>query len=111
MVNAKKKGNAYEVKIAAEFRNLGFPDAVTSRSESKSTDDKGVDLCGTFPLNVQCKAWERAPLYHDVLRSMPEDGINVIFHKKNRKGEVVVMAKDDFYDILRVLYKLWQDSK
>jgi hypothetical protein len=44
---------------------------------------------------------ERTPSYHDVLSRMPEDGhINVVFHKRNRKGEVVVMKKADFYKMM-----------
>jgi len=101
MVKSKDKGNHYEQKIAGEFRLfLGMGGCVTSRSESKSRDDEKVDLCNTDPFNVQCKAWERAPSYHDVLSEMPEDGnINVIFHKRNRKGDVVVMRKEDFYKL------------
>jgi len=35
---------------------------------------------------------------------MPKDNnYNVIFHKRNRLGEVVVMTKEDFYDILQML--------
>lgn len=103
MVHAKNKGNGYERKIASEFRQLGFDDAVTSRSESKAMDDAGVDLCGTEPFNVQCKALERAPNYHQVLAGMPDKGINVLFHKRNRAGEVVVMRKEDFYWMVGVI--------
>ena len=100
MVNARNKGKGYELKIAEEFREiLGYEDCVTSRSESKRLDDAGVDLCNTGFFQVQCKAWEKAPSYHDVLASMPQEEkkINVVFHKRNRKGEVVVMSKKDFY--------------
>lgn len=103
MVHAKNKGNGYERKIAAEFREIGFDDAVTSRSESKSMDDAGVDLCNTEPFNVQCKAWERAPNYHQVLAEMPKKGINVLFHKRNRAGEIVVMKKEDFYWLVGII--------
>jgi len=106
MVHVKNKGNAYERKIAEEFRELGYVGCCTSRSESKSRDNEGVDLCGTGDLNVQCKAWERSPSYHDILGCMPLSGINVIFHKRNHKGEVVVMSKKDFYKILRDGFKL-----
>lgn len=45
--NNRKRGNSYEVKIAKELRELGFPGVKTSRSESKSMDDKKVDLVDT----------------------------------------------------------------
>jgi len=108
MVNARNKGKGYELKIAEEFRNiLGYFDCVTSRSESKRLDDAGVDLCNTGEFNVQCKAWEKAPSYHDVLAGMPQNGKwNVVFHKRNRKGEVVVMSKETFYYIISQMQEM-----
>jgi len=40
MVNSRKKGNTYEVKLMNEYKDLGFKDCMTSRNESKATDDK-----------------------------------------------------------------------
>jgi len=102
-INNRKKGNQYETDLAVELREF-FPNVVTSRSESKRTDDKGVDFCYTAPFNIQAKAWERAPSYHTVLSEMPKDlNDNVIFHKKNHKGTVVIMSKETFYNILITL--------
>lgn len=106
MVNARDKGHAYERKIAEEFRAMGYAECVTSRSESRNWDDAGVDLCNTGAWNIQCKALERTPPYHDILSTMPSGvNINVIFHKRNRKGEVVVMSKENFYKMMK-----WVDS-
>lgn len=107
-VHSKNKGSAYERKVAKEFREIGFEDCKTSRFESKMLDDLGVDLTNTGIFNVQLKAVERmTKSYHDILSSMPQDdnNYNVIFHKRNRKGEVVVMTKEDFYEILDILIK------
>jgi hypothetical protein len=104
-INARKKGNEYETDLAIELREF-FPEVVTSRSESKRTDDKGVDFCYTAPFNIQAKAWERAPGYHQVLKDMPkDDSMNVIFHKKNHKGTVVIMSKETFYKIIKARRK------
>jgi len=101
-INARKKGNQFETDLAVELRGF-FPDVVTSRSESKRTDDKGVDFCYTAPFNIQAKAWERAPSYHTILAQMPDwDGhMNVIFHKKNHKGTVVIMTKETFFELVQ----------
>ena len=40
----KQRGNNFERKIAKDLRDLGFTQVVTSRSESKSTDDNKVDI-------------------------------------------------------------------
>lgn len=52
----KRRGNGYERQIAKELRELGFEQVVTSRSESKSTDDNKVDIIdkeGKLPFNMQ----------------------------------------------------------
>ena len=108
MPHSKNKGSAYERKLAKEWREFGFSDCKTSRFESKMLDDLGVDLTNTGIFNIQAKAVERlSPSYHEILASMPKDNnYNLIFHKRNRKGDVVVMTKEDFYDILQMLINL-----
>ena len=105
--NGRNKGNSYERKLAKEWREFGFK-TKTSRYESKMLDDMKVDLTNTGFFNVQAKAVERlSPSYHEILDSMPKDNnYNVIFHKRNRKGEVVVMTKEDFYELVQMLINL-----
>lgn len=104
--SARQKGHAYERKIKNEFIEIGFSDCETSRYESKKVDDSKVDLCNTGPFNVQCKAVETLGSAHKTLKEMPTDeNINLVFHKRNRKGEVVSMMKEDFYKILEVFKK------
>ena len=105
--NGRNKGNSYERKLAKEWREFGF-ETKTSRYESKMLDDMKVDLTNTGFFNIQAKAVERlSPSYHEILDSMPKDNnYNVIFHKRNRKGEVVVMTKDDFYELVQMLINL-----
>ena len=101
-MNARNKGNQYERDLMNELKEF-FPDIVTSRSESKRTDDKGVDFCYTGNLCIQAKALERSPSYHSLLKEMAEnnEGLPVILHKRNHKGTVAVMPKDVFYMFLR----------
>lgn len=67
-------------------------------------DDQKVDLTHTDPWFTQCKAQERGIYPHDILDSMPRtDNINVLFHKRNRKGEVVSMRKEDFYKVVKLV--------
>lgn len=99
-MNGRNKGHAYERKIAKEFRDLGYEDCATSRYESKKMDDLKVDLVNTGDYHVQCKAVEKGVYPHKILESMPKDKIRVLFHKKNRQGEVVSMTKEDFYKLI-----------
>lgn len=100
----RAKGHNYELQVVKLFKELGW-DCVTSRSESKRTDDAGVDLCYTAPFQVQAKCWESAPSYHKVLASMPQKKgtYNLLFHKRNRQGSVVVMSQEDFVELLEML--------
>lgn len=103
-MNQRVKGHAYERKLAKEFRDLGWIDCKTSRYESRMIDDLKVDLTNTKPFNIQAKAVERLGSYHKILDEMPKDtNYNLIFHKRNNKGEVVVMSKDDFYELVNML--------
>ena len=99
MINPRKKGHSYELKIISELQRW-FPDAVSTRSESKRLDDKGVDICYTGEFHIQCKAVEKLGSQHDILGRMPDDKIRLVVHKRNRKGETVTMWKDDFYRML-----------
>lgn len=101
---SKKKGNNYELQIAQKFRDAGYVDCVTSRSESKRLDDAGVDLCNTGSYHVQCKAQERLSTnLHDILKNMPKDKMGLVFWKRNRKGSVVTMSEEDFWIMLRLI--------
>ena len=104
----RTKGHAYEREVAQKFRDEGFEDCVTSRSESKRTDDAGIDLCYTGPWQVQCKNQERiSPSPHDILANMPhpEGKHNVLFHKRTRKGTIVCMEEDTFWQLLRAWHE------
>jgi hypothetical protein len=106
-MNSKKKGTTYEIKIRLELRDRFYPGCETSRYASKMTDDAKVDFVNTGRFNIQAKATEKAPNFQETLASMPVDNrINAVFHKRNRQGEVVVMDKKDFYEILGILQAL-----
>lgn len=106
-MNARAKGHKYELDVVKKFKELGWEGACSSRSESKNTDDKGIDLCYTDPFQIQAKAWESAPSYHKVLSKMPElnGKYNVLFHKRNRQGTLVVMKEETFFELLDMLLK------
>lgn len=104
-INGKKKGSAYEQDLARKFREAGYPECVTSRSESKNLDDKGIDLCYTGKWQIQAKAQESIrPSAHEILNNMPE-GNNLLFWKKNRKGTIVCMTEELFFKIMKIVDK------
>jgi hypothetical protein len=89
-----------------------YPNAVTSRAESRNRDDQKVDLCYTGHLNVQCKNYSKILKYTDILDEMPkEEGqMNIIIDRQTRKspngrfmkvGEYVHMHLEDFIKIMK----------
>lgn len=108
----KKRGNAYEVLISNELKELGFLNK-TSRAESKSLDDKKidiVDMTGKMPFYCQIKNTIKTPDYFGILKECPlKDKPFVIFWKKTKptestfrsEGEIVMIPKTFFYDLIK----------
>ena len=66
--SARRRGNNYETQICKELNELGF-DCVTSRSESKSTDDNKVDIIDRskkLPCHIQSKKTQAIPQYFKI---------------------------------------------
>jgi hypothetical protein len=125
--NGKRNRNAgfsWEREIAATLREIGFPNAVTSRSESRSRDDQKVDIInkdeaknGRLPYNIQAKCAKGHLKYAALLSELPNDPgiINTIFHKQTTKnaggrfmetGRFVILNMDDFLLMVKELENL-----
>jgi len=104
-IHSRNKGKSFELACVKFFKNLGYLTAVTSRLMSKYWDDRGVDLLNTGIFHVQCKAVEKLEPYHDILAAMPQDTakLNIVMHKRNRKGVVVAMTQEDFETLVNLL--------
>jgi hypothetical protein len=103
-MNSKQKGNQFERHMASILRERLWPECYTSRFMGCAWDDyNGIDLTGTPGFNVQLKAVERlSPGYHEILAKMRQDkNTNIIMHKRNNKGCVVVVGFDDFVKIIK----------
>lgn len=103
----REAGHAYERLIRKELEELGY-DMKTTREESRSLDAEGVDLIGNFPYLIQCKTQVNQPNFIELLKRT----CNLVFLKKTKKantrfvseGEIVVMSKETFYDIVKELF-------
>jgi len=104
-INVRQKGLDYERKLVIELKELFGDDRIgTSRNLNRYKDSLKIDIVNIPMINAQCKATESTPSYHSLLKEMPQDtNYNVIFHKRNHKGEVVVLSKEDFYEIIKML--------
>jgi hypothetical protein len=71
---------------------------------NKKLDNAGVDLVGTDPFSIQCKAVERSMDIHQVLADMPQEGnYNVVVHKRNKKGQIACLDIKDFMELISKL--------
>ena len=102
-MNSKEKGSQFERHLASKLRAEIFPQCYTSRFMGSAWDDyHGVDLTGTENFNIQCKALERIPPYHTILKNMPQGGkTNIVVHKRNNSGCIVALELDDFIKLIK----------
>ena len=111
---SKTKGSSYERQIAKELRDLGYSGIVTARSESKSTDDKKIDLIDTedkLGFYAQLKKTQNIPSYFKIESECPlKDKPFVIFWAAQSKkavnictqGELVILPKEYFYELIKI---------
>lgn len=114
--NSRRRGNAYEVKIAKELQELGFTGVVTSRSESKRMDDSKVDLIDTenkLTCLLQLKLTQATPNYFKIRNECPikDKPFCIIWNKTKptdstyrSEGEVVILDKEFFYKLIQKYY-------
>lgn len=109
---ARKKGNAYELKIIKELNLLFNTDTlVSSRSESKRLDDAGIDIVdheNILPFFVQCKNTQNIPST-DLIKNckVKTKPLAIFWNKQIKKevncisdGEYVILEKNEFYKLL-----------
>ena len=96
----RDKGHRFELKIINELKQMGF-EAVSSRSESKNLDAKGVDIVSNFPMFIQCKFTLRLPDIWKVFGKMPPSKPPVLFWSKAYKDDIVILRKKDFYNLIK----------
>lgn len=107
---SRSKGIRYEQDLAREFREILHEETCrTSRAESRLLDACKVDLTCRF-LNVQAKNVRGNINYNDLILSIKEALLEniperehlpvVVFHKKGRNREYIVMDKSDFYNLV-----------
>ena len=100
-MNSRTKGHQFERQMCQRLRGI-FPKVQTCRFVGDLWSDRSaIDLANTPGFHFQCKALERCPSYHDILDFMPKnENVNVVIHKKNRRGIIVAMKLDDFLELI-----------
>lgn len=99
MNSNRDKGHRFERRIINELKEMGY-EAVSSRSESKNMDDKGVDIISDFPFYIQCKNTMRMPEPWKIFMKMPPEKPPIIIWTKNHKEDLIIMKKDELWKLL-----------
>ena len=115
-------GNNYERDIAKFYRKVGFPHVVTSRSESRATDNRKIDLMnkdpfrnGEFPLAPQCKTAASNLDVVKVFKEIDSDKIKVLHYRRTKKAKTRFVSQGDFVVIDLEFYgellKTWLNDR
>ena len=110
----RNRGQRAEQKVVNELKALGFTGVVTSRSESKTTDDNKVDIIDKnnqlrFGINIQVKHQIPYPQYFKIREqsTVPNDTFVILWDKQEPKekniitvGRCAIMDIDLFYKLI-----------
>lgn len=101
---SRTKGIKLEQNVARDFREIGFPDAITSRAGDRSQDSAGCDIINTLPFKIQCKAKKDFVPVSTLDEVKTNDGeIAVLVTKADRRGIRVVLEYENFLLLARHL--------
>lgn len=113
----RNRGHRAEQKIVNELKELGFTGVVSSRSESKSTDDNKIDIIdkeNKLPCYIQIKHTLQTPPYFSIREesTVPNEDFCIIWNKQKKcetnivtVGSAVIMDKQLFYKLLKSYIK------
>lgn len=101
----RKKGHAYERKVANDFRKLGWVKCKRHLEYQSGEAELGQDLDNTYPFLVQCKAKNKAQSPNSLLDQIKEQEgcykLGVL--KIDNKGEYAIMKWSDLQELLQML--------
>lgn len=108
----KRKGNNFELEVINNLKNIGYDGCVSSRSQSKRTDDGKVDVIDVnekLPTHLQIKYTKSTPNYFKIQKECPfkDKPFSIIWKKTgesghNSPGTVAIIDIDFFYKLLEI---------
>lgn len=109
-INSKRKGAAFERKLAARFREYGY-DACRTAQYCGNTGDAS-DVVGLPGIHVEAKHCEAMRLYEWLSQAKRDaeagggKNLPAVFHKKNNAEILVTMELETWMN----LYREWEAS-
>lgn len=100
-VNSRRKGAAFERKIAGILREYGYKGR---RGQQYSGANGDADVVGLPGIHIEAKAVERLNIYDALYQSKRDSRkgeIPVVIHKKNHCNVLITMELEQFMDIYK----------
>jgi predicted AAA+ superfamily ATPase len=111
----RTRGQRAEQRVVNELKSLGFTEVVSSRSESKATDDNKIDIIDKaqklpFGLNIQVKHQIQTPQYFKIRSesTAPNETFVILWDKQEPRekniitvGRCAIMDIDLFYKLIK----------
>ena len=100
-MNSNRKGKTFEREIAAYLREHGYTEARRGQQYKGGADSP--DVIGLTGFHIEAKRTEHFQLYASLAQSKrdaAENEIPIVIHRKNNEKSVVVIALDDFMEVL-----------
>ena len=112
----RNAGHIFERTLINRLKQKIYPKAVSSRQESRSADNDGVDLCNTPGIAWQCKSLVNSANYHQLILDLKNKGypIPVVAHQRTEKskkgkfmvkGEYAILELETFIRLLEKLHR------
>ena len=108
---SKNKGSKLEYDVVSALKEIGYSGCITSKGESKRTDNNKIDIIdteGKLPCNIQCKHTSNTPSYFTIRDECTDKTkpFTVIWKKSasegNSPGTVAIIPVSFFFELLKV---------
>lgn len=99
----KNKGNRFELEVIHKFRDAGYTDCVSSRSQDKSADANKIDIVSEeLPILVQCKYTQNTPNYFGISNECTDKSkpFGIVWKKAetgHKSPGTIIMLPFDYY--------------
>jgi hypothetical protein len=101
--HSRNKGAAFERFIAKALRPF-YPNA-ERLLEFQSSQAVGVDLRGTGPYRIQCKAYKEAvPM--SKIKEISDGGIHILASKTDNEKPMITMYLDDWLQMMEAAHAI-----
>ncbi len=105
-INSRRKGSAYERKIAKAFGKIYGELRRTPLSGGMEWKGDIQSIDGKMPFHIECKKQEKLNIWKALKQAeddCPDDKTPIVVFARNRSKDYVVIEMDEFLEIVKKL--------